>query len=154
MRFGDLSNAVAPKLIIVFEGGMTIGPDAHLKEYEKALHKNDWRKAVRLFDLREDVMSRILYLTYAKDFNISVVTWLGNNQQDGDVAADEIEDIMDENSIPVRSCFRSTPDTLARMLPYNPDIRCVYDPDPAHILKFGSKGSVLKDASQIGSMFR
>lgn len=154
MRFGDLSNVVAPRLLIVFEGGIASGPDANLKEYEKALRKDDWRAAVRLFELRESVLQRILYLTFAKDFNISVVTWLGFPEEQGNIAADEVNKIMEENSIPVRSCFWSTPDRLARMLPYNPDIRCVYDPDPAHILKFGSKGSVLKDANQIGSMFR
>lgn len=154
MRYGDLSNVVAPRLIVVFEGGLAAGPDSNLKEYEKALRKNDWRTAVRLFELREPMLQRILYLTYAKDFNISVVTWLGFPEKEGVVAANEIEEIMVENSVPVRSCFWSTPDRLARMLPYNPDVRCVYDPDPAHILKFGSKGSVLTEASQIGSMFR
>jgi hypothetical protein len=154
MRYGDLSNVVAPKLLIVFEGGIASGPDSGLKEYEKALSKGDWRAAVRMFELREPVIQRILHLAFAKDFNISVVTWLGFNAEQGAAAADEIENIMAENSVPVRSCFRSTPDQLARMLPYNPDIRCVYDPDPSHILKFGSRGSVLTDPNLIGSMFR
>lgn len=148
MRYGDLSNVVAPRLLIVFEGAVGVLPADRVKEYDKAVRKNDWDAAVNLFDLNELILQRIMYLTFSKDFNISVVTWLPGS------ACVSIYDRLADQSIPVRSCFASTPDVLARMLPYNPDIRCVYDPDPSHILKFGSRGSVLTDASQIGSMFR
>lgn len=148
MRYGDLSNVVAPRLLIVFEGGVGVLPAGKVKEYDKAVKKDDWLTAVNLFELNEIILQRILYLTNAKDFNISVVTWLPGD------AFKAIEYLMEYNSVPVRSVFPSTPDALARMLPYNPDIRCVYDPVPEHILKYGSRGSVLTDANQIGSMFR
>jgi hypothetical protein len=148
MKYGDLSNVVAPRLLIVFEGAVGTVPADQLKLYDKAVAKKTWFAAIGYYELNEPILQRILWLTYAKDFNISLVTWLGEE------AASRIEERMSVESIPVRSCFSSTPDQLARMLPYNPDIRCIYDPVPEHILKFGSKGSVLTTPNQIGSMFR
>lgn len=147
MKYGDLSNVVSPRIIIVFEGAVGSLPDGKTEEYDKAVKKNNWFRAARLFDLNELMLQKLLYLSRRKNINISLVTWMPDD------AAMEISDMMHENSVPVRGCFSSTPAQLARMLPYNPDVACVYDPVPEHILMFGSKGEVLTDPNQVGRMF-
>ena len=144
MLNGDLSNVVAPRLIVVFEGAIGSLPESKVKDYEKAAKRNDWWRAVSYFELNELMLARILYLNWKSNFNISLVTWMPEE------AAEAIDEMMSEHSIPVRGCFSSKPSSLARLLPYNPDIACIYDPVPEHILMFGSKGTVLTDANQIG----
>lgn len=147
MQNGDLSNVIAPRLIIVFEGAVGHLPENRKKDFDKAVKKNQMEKAFSMFELKEMMIQKILYMIWKKNFNISLVTWMGDD------AAIEIENIMIMNSVPVRGCFATKPAILARMLPYNPDIACIYDPDPEHILMFGSKGQVLKNPSDIGRMF-
>jgi hypothetical protein len=147
LKNGDLSNKVAPRIIVVFEGAVGKLPEKNVKEHEKLVSRKDWLRVPRLYDLDENILGRMMNLTWKHDINISLVTWMPDD------AAIGISDLMDENSVPVRGCFSSAPVQLARLLPYNPDIVCVYDPVPEHILTFGSKGQVLTDASQIGRIF-
>lgn len=144
MKNGDLSNVVAPRIIVVYEGAVAYLPEDRVKDYEKALKKNNWHEIVNLFRFNSQMLDRILYLTWKKNYNISIVTWFPQEM------ASAIEDKLADLSIPVRSVFSSEPDDLARLLPYNPDVVCVYDPVPEHILKYGSKGFVLTDPNQIG----
>lgn len=144
MKNGDLSNVAAPKIIIVYEGAVAYLPGERVQEYEKAVKKNNWHAVVNLFRFNSPVLDRMLYLTWKKNYNISVVTWFPEEM------ASAIEDKLADLSIPVRSVFSSTPENLARLLPYNPDVVCIYDPVPEHVLTFGSKGFVLTDPNQIG----
>lgn len=137
MKFGDLSNKVAPRIIITFEGAVGLLSGDNTKAYDKAVAKGDWHKAIRLFDLNNFMLNKILYLVWKKDFNISFTTSLSSQ------AADEISDWMSDLSIPISDCFYAKPDELARMLPYNPDVVAVFDPDPWKVLTFGSKARVL-----------
>ena len=144
MKNGDLSNQPAPRLIVVYEGALAYLPEDRVKEYEKALKKKDYKKVAALFRFNSAMLDKILYLSFKKNYNISVVTWFPEE------VVGEIEEALATLSIPVRSVFSSSPDDLARLLPYNPDVVCVYDPVPEHILKYGSKGFVLTDANDLG----
>src|SRR6266481_4024610 len=70
MKGGDLSNIVSPRLIVVFEGAVGVLPEGKVKDHGKAAKRNDWRKAVRYFELNEMMLGRILYLNWKKNFNI------------------------------------------------------------------------------------
>jgi hypothetical protein len=144
MKNGDLSNTVAPRIIVVYEGAVAYLPSEKVPEYEKALKKENWKVIAGLFSFNGPVLDRILYLTWKKNYNISIVTWFPQ------AIVEHIEAALDNLSIPVRSVFSSSPEDLARLLPYNPDVVCVYDPVPEHIFMFGSKGFVLTDPNQIG----
>lgn len=144
MRYGDLSSKVVPRLIVVFEGAVGILPENKKKAYDKCVKKVFWADAIDLFEINENVAGRIVWLMVKKDVSISLVTWMPVD------AADAIEDRMNEENIPVRGCFSATPQILARQLAYKPDVVTVYDPDPAHILTYGSKGVYLTSAAQIG----
>jgi hypothetical protein len=144
MKNGDLSNVVAPRLIVVYEGAIAYLPADRVPEYEKSVKKDDWKKVASLFRFNAAMLDRILYLTWKKNYNISIVTWFPQE------IVEHIEEGLANLSIPVRSVFASTPEDLARLLPYNPDVVTVYDPVPEHILTFGSKGYVLTHPSDIG----
>jgi len=145
MQFGDLSNEVASRIILVFEGLLGHLPAGKVADYEKYSEEGRWDSVISQFQLNDMVLNRVLYLTWKSNFNIHVVTWFPEE------AAVVISDKLDALSIPVRSVFSSTPAKLAKMLVYSPDITCVYDPVPEHVLTFGSKGFVITDPNQIGT---
>jgi hypothetical protein len=144
---GDLSNRPSPRLVVVFEGaiGWFALPE-HEQEFTKLAAKGKMALAVRWYTLDEAYLRKILDLAWRKNFNINLVTWLG------DEAAVSIEDLMDKENIPIRGVFASSPQRLARDLPYNPDIIKVYDPDPKNTLLYGSWGVYLKSPNQIGNL--
>lgn len=130
MLHGDLSNKVAPRILVVFEGGLTF-PDEDYTDISK-------------LKLNSKVVDRILYLTFKKDLNIEVITWMDEE------TAEDVTDLLAKNNLPVQGCYSYVPSLLARELSHRLDIMCVYDPDPEHVLLFGSRGMLLTDANQIG----
>ena len=144
MRYGDLSSKVVPRLIVVFEGAVGILPESKKKAYDKCVKRDKWADAIDLFEINENVADRITWLMVKRDVSLSLVTWMP------EAAAIFIEERMDYENIPIRGCFSATPQILTRQLAYEPDVMTVYDPDPAHILTYGSKGACLTSASQIG----
>lgn len=144
MKGNDLSNVVASRIIVVFEGLLGWLDAGKVDEYTKHVAEEHWNSAVSCFTFNNDVINRILYLTWKSNYNIHVVTWFPQQ------AADVIADRLDSLSIPVRSVFSSTPEDMAKMLVYNNDITCIYDPVPQHVLTFGSKGYLVTNANEIG----
>lgn len=147
MKHGDLSNQPSPRIVVVFEGAIGILPKENEKKYHKAVNKKHWTEAVGYYELQELMLRKILDLTWRQNFNVQIVTWMGEE------AANAIKQVLDEENIPVRGVFSSTPSRLSRDLAYNPDIMAVYDPDPDHRFTYGSKGVVLLDPFQIGRIF-
>ena len=144
MLHGDLDNKPSPRLVVVFEGAIGILSRENKKHFDKAVSKDRWWDAINCFELNDLTVRKLIDLTWRENFNVNVVTWMGKD------AAMAIQELMDEENIPVRGCFASTPTRLARDLSYNPDILAVYDPDPDHRFTFGSKGIVLIDPLQLG----
>jgi hypothetical protein len=144
MLHGDLSNKVSPKLLVVFEGAVGVLPKDRLKDYSKFTGKKKYKEAADCYRLTDSYLDQVLYLNWKKNYNISLVTYLGQDM------AWEIERIMDARSIPVGECYSYTPVELARRLVHRPDVIAVYDPDPQHILTYGSKAVLLTEAKQIG----
>ncbi len=146
MKNGDLSNTPTPRLVAVFEGlTATLSPDA-MPLYDKYVRKNQWWNAVELYLLNELVLRKILDLVWRHNFNINLVTWMPED------AAVAITETMDDQNIPVRGCFSSSPEILARQLPYNPDIIKVYHAQTELALTFGSRGEYVRDINQIGRL--
>ena len=144
MKFGDLSNRTAARVLIVFEGLVGHLPAGKVDDYVRYCEQERWDEAVYQFSLNSNVLNRILYLTHNQDYNFHVVTWFPGK------AAEAIAERLESFSIPVRSVFSSTPEKLAKMLVNNPDITCVYDVVHQHVLTFGSKAKLVTDASDIG----
>lgn len=145
MLGGDLSNRTAARVLLVFEGLLGHLPAEKVPEYEKYAADGKWDSVIYQFQLNNQVVNRILYLTWSADYNFHVVTWFPPD------AATAIQERLDEISLPVRSVFSTTPEKLAKILVNNPDIVTVYDIVPQHVLTFGSKATLVTDVSQIGS---
>src|SRR5579859_7666009 len=78
MRFGDLSNKVAPRIYVVFEGCVGMLRSYSTDEWLKLTseRKVDWVKAMKCWDINVLVAQKINYLAYTKDVNFTVVSWL------------------------------------------------------------------------------
>lgn len=144
MQHGDLSNQVAPKIVVVFEGAIGILSRDNQKHFDKFVKKNDWWSAVNCYDLQDIYLRKLLDLTYRENFNVVIMTWMGKD------AAEALNELMDEENIPIHRVSHSTPERLARDLAYNPDIIAVYDPNPEHRMTYGAKGIHLVDPFQLG----
>ena len=149
MRGGDLSNKVSPRHVVVFEGGLAVLPADNIPLFEKAMKRKRYFEAITYWDWKAYMLNQIERLIRRTDINIEVCTWIGADLEHADFAL-AIENALDRMNVPVRSVWSSTPDELAKMLPHLPDIACIYDPEPSHILKFGSRGVILTSPSQIG----
>lgn len=149
MKGNDLSNKISPRHVIVFEGGLAYLPVESLKAYQKAYDRKRYWEAVRLWVWNPMMLAQIERVVRTMDINIEVCTWIGSDLEHHDFAL-AIADELDKINIPVRSVWASEPGELAKALPFLPDIAFVYDPDPAHVLTYGSRGIVLKSPSQIG----
>lgn len=147
MKFGELSNKPSPRLVLVYEGVLADVPVDSKTKYDKLVSKGDWFQAMRLYSIHTIVMSKLLDLTWRINLNINLVTYLSED------AAFYIGDQMDFYNIPVRGCFYSSPQDLAKALPFNPDIVAVCDPDPDHVLLYGSRGVLFSDISSLGKMY-
>lgn len=150
MKHGNLSNKVMPSLVIVFEGAVGVLPEEKIKDYHKLVARNRWWEAIDLFELSFPYMNKMLDLTWNKGYNLELVTWMSFDTEHHDAAL-RIAERMDVENVPVYSVWASTPDQLARSLPYLPRIARVYDPDPAHVFTYGGKGVVLINPNQLGA---
>lgn len=132
-------------MLITFEGLIGHLPAEKVPDYEKYVAEERWDEVIFQFTLNNQVLNKILYLTWNADYNFHIVTWFPPD------AAKAIENRLAELSIPVRSVFSSTPEKLAKILVNNPDIITVYDTVHQHVLTFGSKAKLVTEVSDIGS---
>jgi len=144
MQHGDISNESAPRILLVFEGAVGFLPDIKVKDYQRAVRRHAWDDAVSCWELSEPILRRILDLVLRRNLAVEVVTFI--SQPFADVLAAR----LDEEDVPVRRVWYSTPGRLSRRLAYMPDVAAVYDPDEAHVFTYGSKGRVLVDPNQLG----
>ena len=144
MLNGDLSNRTAPRVLIVFEGLIGHLPAEKVPSYEKLMNELRWDEVIYLFDLNNQVLNKVLYLTWNADYNFHVVTWYPKE------AAEAIQEKLEALSIPIRSVMSTTPEKLAKILVNNPDIVAVYDTVQQHVLTFGSKAQLVREVSDIG----
>jgi hypothetical protein len=144
MRNGDLSNRTGPRIVVVWEDLIASVPDDRLEQFEKYCNKGKWREAIGCYRLNELMSMKLLYLVLTKNINVTIVTWLPEE------AVIHLSDRLDEENLPIRGVFASSPKQLATDLAYNPDIICVYDPHDATF--YGSKGATANRAADIGRM--
>jgi hypothetical protein len=142
MQNGDLSNHVAPRLLLVFEGALGFCTDR--PKYDKAARKGRWEEAAGYWERNELCCRRILWLYHRKDVAIEIVTFLG------EPFAAELKYWLDSLDLPIHRVWATTPENLQRNIEYMPDLACVYDPEPRRWLMYGGKGRYLTDINKIG----
>jgi hypothetical protein len=149
MKGNDLSNKVSPRHVIVFEGGLATLDPENIRNFNKEYKARQYWKALRWWDWNPLMLAQIERIVRTTDINIEVCTWTGYDLEYHDFAL-AIAEQLDDMNIPVRSVWASSPVDLAKALVYIPDIAYIYDPDPSHLLTFGSRGVHLTNPSQIG----
>lgn len=138
MKNNDLANIVVPHDVIVFEGLLGLLPDDRaVVAANKYLRRRKWTKALACYEINEMLARKIWHMTWYKSAEYDVLTYLG---EDFAVA---LRERFDEENLPIRRVLADDPHMFARSLIFNPDVRTIYDPDPAHRFVFGDKGRVL-----------
>lgn len=148
MQHGDISNLPPKRLWVVFEGllGLWAGPALpprrmwHWKAKEHVLTPPEFQVNPAALDAIRDAAA-------IQGWHVEVVTWLG------EVFAEQLEAWLPGQMVhaPV---LHGTPQELARVLAFRPDVYRVYDPDPQHLLTFGPRAVHLppEHAQQIGKL--
>lgn len=139
---GDLSNKVAPRLLLIFEGALGFCTDR--PKFDKAVKKKHFDEAVGYWERNEFCCRKILHLYHKRDVNFEVVTFLGEG------FAAELTYWIGNLDLPIHRVWSTTPENLARNIAYMPDLACVYDPEPSRFMAYGAKGRYLSDINQIG----
>lgn len=149
MQGNDLANVVVPRDLVVWEGLLGVIHDPKVAAREaKFRQRQRWEKAVACYDLNEILARQISYLDWKHNLEIDVLTYHGDGFRDA------LEERVDRESLPVREVLSYDPDVLARLLPYEPRIRAIYDPFPDHAFRFGAKTRYLSpnDGNLFGAL--
>ena len=140
MENGNLSNKVAARIVLVYEGALGFCTDT--SRFDKAVRKEKWERAAGYWTLNTLCAARLMWLYFKKDVNIDVVTYLG------EPFAEELRYHLDD--LPLHRVWATTAFDLGLKIAYMPDLAMVYDPEPTRWLMYGSKGRFLTSVNQIG----
>jgi hypothetical protein len=113
-------------------------PDKYVTELVARKFGRRARMAQRTVDAYEinDALARVIWdTTWRHRYTVDVVTYLGED------AVAPLEARLDVEGLPIGRVWATTPDRLARRLPYMPDVAAVFDNE--HHLIYGSKGRML-----------
>lgn len=145
MLYGDLSNVVVPRLVLVFEGALGFLPPDRVEDYNKLGSRGAWDQAARCWDLHDLMMRKIRDVTIRQNFQLEVVTYAGPPE-----FAQSLQELFEEEGLVISRVLSSTAVRMARRLAYAPDIAYVYDTDPQHVMMYGGKGRHLTSVHQLG----
>lgn len=143
MEGGDISNRVAPRLLIVFENLLGLLPSkADQAKVSSYLKFKRWKRAADVFVLNDMLAARIWDVTWRLDYSVDVLTYIGPEFR----AALE-ERINDEWDLPIGHVLFERPENLARKLAYMAHVAAIYDPNPSHQFTYGSRSRIISAAN-------
>lgn len=145
MQNGNLSNAVVPRILVVFEGLIAYLGPGKVGTYNTLGSRGDWPGALALWELDPLALAKLKDIIVRRDIKVEVVSFVMPPE-----GAQALAELFDEESVPVSRVISSTPERTARRLAYGPDIIRVYCPDPRHALMCGSKGYHATSVHQLG----
>ena len=146
MQNGDISGVSAPRVLLVFEGFFAYLEPSKIKEWNKAVRREDWTGGLRLWTVNELALAKATLYCRQVDVNLEVITYQGPES-----FAEAIETYLqtDEN-VPIRRVLSSTPERTSRRATFASDIIAVYDSDPARFLTYGAKGRYMNTIHDLG----
>ncbi len=134
----DLGNKVLPRDALVFEGLLGILQDPKVAaQATKFAKRGKWREAVACYDMNELLSRKIWDLVFRFDIEIDLLTYVSRE------FALALEDRMNNEDMPFRRVWFEEPNMLARRLATMPNLRTIYDPDPAHQFLYGGRGRII-----------
>lgn len=135
MQKGELSNAVTPRVYIVFENliGLLPSPKDRLAE-QLARKRKKWKQAADYYQLNVKTSQGIRDLYWRQRFTVDVITFIDP------AFVSAIRDKLDSRNLFFGEVHYYDEDLLKTDVTYDPGIICVLDPDPRRAMSLGSKG--------------
>ncbi len=149
MRDNDLSSFIVPRDVIVWEGLLGVIPDERTALREAKLRRrHKWGKALACYETNEMMARKIWDLVWRFSMEIDLLTYVSRE------FSLELQTRVDNENLPLRRVWFEPANLLARRLAVAPDIRTIYDPDPAHQFTYVGKGRVLMpgDYNMLGAL--
>ena len=143
MQKGDLSNALAPRWLFVFEGVIGDLGAGDVARFKFAMRTRRYRAAANCFELVPHVQKVIWDLTWRKDYRFDVVTFLG------EPFADALEKRLERESLPFSNLWAVDESSLAQRLACMPDVMYVLHSDPSRRLAYGNRGLLVTDPNKL-----
>lgn len=144
MEGGDLSNAVSPRILYVFEG-LLASPPADVKSsvaLRVAERLRRWDSVIQRMDFYPIVGQMLWDLSWRHGIRFDVVTYL----YDTDFAARLFHHLDTVLGLPVSHVlWYPSPQALASGLAMMPDVARVYDANPGNALVYGPRGRLVLD---------
>ena len=142
MQKGDISNEVVPRLLVVFEGLLGVLDNPKDRAAELLARKaHRWKAVLNAYTINPELAKHIWHMVWQKNYSLDVVTFLGDD------FADLLQERLDKENLPIGRIRSTTPDRLSRELAYDPSVIAVYDPDPSHRFKYGSKTFIMSPSA-------
>lgn len=141
MQGGELSNEIAPRIIVVFEGLIGRLPDrptAAREQWYCRTHR--WKKAVRMWEIQEITAKRMWDFSWRQSIQIDVISF---KQEE---FVDALGDYLDQAGLPYGHLWSTTPPQIARAMATLVNVIAVFDADPAHASLYGPRGRTVTNA--------
>lgn len=158
MLHGEISDEVAPRWLFQFEHLIAAPPEGWTPPRRLVAQRGvsrllrsrvdaslpRWRQEIDTWVTQPFTVKRMTDMYWRMQERFDVVTFLDLPP----VAAQAIQDYLDDRSIPVGRVLRYSPDTLARNLAFMPDVTGVVHALPQAQAKFGPRGWYIPAGSE------
>lgn len=146
---GDISNAVVPCVLIVFEGALGFIDNDQVDEFNRLVASGDWKSAWECWEMSDMLMRKIWDVTIRQGLTVGIVTLIPPRKMCDD-AAEALAEVLDDYRLPVNRVLARTPEEFARDIAYMPDVARVYDANQSTAGMWGSRGEYLRSVHRIG----
>lgn len=135
MLKGELSSETLPRVYIVFENLIGLLPNAKDRTAEMLARKRKkWQQAADYYQLNINTSQGMRDLYWRQHFRVDVITFIDP------AFVSAIRNRLDGRNLLFGDVHFYDTDMLLADLTYDPAILAVLDPDPKHVLRWGSKG--------------
>lgn len=139
MQDGDISNSVAPRFLLIFEGLIGYFEDGVAEKKERAYARlRRYKAAANCWTIDQGVTSHMWDLVWRFDYSIDVATYKQGRY------ADAIKELLDEYGVPMGNYYSTTPEILTRQLSYMPYVKRVFYRVPESLFAFGDRGVLVQ----------
>lgn len=141
MQDGDISNAVAPRFIIVFEGLIGRFSDGAAERSESYLRRlRQWKRAAECWEIDPQVVAHMWDMILRFDVQVDTATYLPPKY------AEHIEKRLEQANVPSGHFHVTSPEQLTKSLAYMPYVRKVFYRIPERLFVYGDRGVYVEGA--------
>lgn len=151
MLKGDISNAVRPRVLLVFEGALGFIDGPAVDEFNARAKESLWGTAWEQWTLNPMMAHKIWDVVKRQAIQVSIVTLL-IPQEFCDAAADGLQTLVDAHGLPISEVIASPVNRLVRELPFMPDVAAVYDANAETAGMYGRKGVLLTNINDFARL--